>query len=306
VQVFIEILTNVTLPIVALVAIGWVFQRRLKIDVASLNRLQVHVILPCFFIITLSTSKQPLSAVWPTAVFMFIQLLMLVPLGWLIAMAVRMKPETGPVVGLGVAYANVGYFGVPVALLAFGPDSLIHVSVMTVFMAILAVTVGVWMLAPGGGSFGSRIMTAFETPMLPSIMIGLALRALEIKLPVVLSQPMNLMGQTFTALALYSLGAQIASSSLRHVKFWPQLLMIVLKFGMAPALSWALAAYLQLPTDLIKLLVVMTATPVGVIITIYCIEYNRDPEFISAAVVLSTIVSPLFVTGWILLMQFTY
>jgi predicted permease len=144
-------------------------------------------------------------------------------------------------------------------------------------------------------------MTAFQTPMIPSVILGLGLRAFDVQLPAVLSQPINLMGQTFTALALYSLGAQIASSSLRNVRFWPQLLMLVLKFGVAPALTWALAVYLQFPEDITSLLVVMTATPVGVLITIYCVEYDRDPDFISAAVVISTILSPLFVTGWILL-----
>ena len=116
-SIFTDILTKVTLPIMALVAMGWVLQPRLKLDVGTLNRLQVNVILPSFFLFTLSTSKQPLSAIWPTALFMLIQLLFLIPLGWLLAIVFRMKPETGPVVGLGMAYANVGFFGVPVTLL---------------------------------------------------------------------------------------------------------------------------------------------------------------------------------------------
>lgn len=302
-SIFIEILTKVTLPIIALVALGWVLQPRLKLDVGSLNRLQVNVIMPCFFLFTLSTSKLPLSDVWPTALFMFIQLLLLVPLGWLIAMALRMRPERGPIVGLGMAYANVGFFGVPVALLAFGPDYLIHVSIMAVFMAVLAVTVGVWLLAPGGTGLFSKLRTAFDTPLIPAILLGLALRGFDVQMPPVLSQPVQMMGQTFTALALYTLGAQVASSQLRNVEVWPQLLMVVLKFVLAPALTWALAVYLELPRDLTDMLVVLTATPVGVIITIYCIEFNRDPDFIAASVVITTALSPLFVSGWILLVR---
>jgi malate permease and related proteins len=299
--IFLDILTKVTLPIIALVALGWAMQPRLKLDVGSLNRLQVNVILPCFFLFTLSTSKQPLSAVWPTATFMLIQLLLLIPLGWLIAIVFRMKPETGPVVGLGMAYANVGFFGVPVTLLAFGPDYLIHVSIMAVFMAVMAVSVGVWLLAPGGTGLFSKLRTAFDTPMIPAIALGLVLRGLEMKLPPLVEQPVQMMGQTFTALALYSLGAQIAATPLKNVRFGPQLLMVVLKFGVAPALTWALALYLELPRDLVDMLVVLTASPVGVIITIYCIEYDRDPDFIASAVVITTALSPIFVSGWILL-----
>lgn len=300
-EIFIDILTKVTLPIIALVAMGWALQPRLKLDVGSLNRLQVNVIMPCFFLFTLSTSKQPLSVVWPTALFMIIQFLFLIPLGWLIAMAFRMKPETGPVVGLGMAYANVGFFGVPVTLLAFGPDYLIHVSIMAVFMAMLAVTVGVWLLAPGGTGLFSKLRTAFDTPLIPAIALGCVLRGFDLQMPPILSQPVQMMGQTFTALALYTLGAQVAASPLTNVRLGPQVLMVVLKFVLAPALTWALALYLELPRDLVNMLVVLTATPVGVIITIYCIEYDRDPDFIASAVVITTALSPLFVSGWILL-----
>ena len=299
--IFIDILTKVTLPIIALVALGWAMQSRLKLDVGSLNRLQVNVIMPCFFLFTLSTSKQPLSVVWPTALFMVIQFLILIPIGWLIAMAFRMKSETGPVVGLGMAYANVGFFGVPVTLLAFGPDYLIHVSIMAVFMAVLAVTVGVWLLAPGGTGLFSKLRTAFDTPLIPAILLGCVLRGFDVQLPPILSQPVQMMGQTFTALALYTLGAQVASSPLKNVRLGPQVLMVILKFVVAPALTWALALYLELPRELIDMLVVLTATPVGVIITIYCIEYNRDPDFIASSVVITTALSPLFVSGWILL-----
>jgi hypothetical protein len=298
---FLDILMKVTLPIIALVAIGWVLQPRLKIDVASLNRLQVNVILPCFFLYTLSTSAQPLSAVWPTAIFMVVQFLFLIPLGWLIALLVGMRPQSGPVVGLATAYANVGYFGVPVTMLAFGPDYLIHVSVMAMFMAMMAVSVGVWLLAPGRTGLFAKLKTAFDTPMIPAILLGLTLRGFEVQLPAALSQPVQFMGQTFTALALYTLGAQIAMSSLKDVRFWPQVLMVVLKFGLAPALSWLIASYMGFPRDVADMLVVLTATPVGVIITIYCIEYNRDPDFVASAVVITTVLSPIVVTAWILL-----
>jgi predicted permease len=44
---------------------------------------------------------------------------------------------------------------------------------------------------------------------------------------------------------------------------------------------------------------VAAATPVGVLITIFAAEYKTEPEFISTAVVISTALSPLIVTAWI-------
>ena len=49
-DLFVDILTKVTLPIIVLVALGWLLQPRLKLDIATLNRLQVYVVMPAFLI----------------------------------------------------------------------------------------------------------------------------------------------------------------------------------------------------------------------------------------------------------------
>ncbi|MGE3065480.1 MAG: AEC family transporter, partial [Hyphomicrobiaceae bacterium] len=187
--------------------------------------------------------------------------------------------------------------------LAFGPDYLIHQSVLTALMSILVCTIGVWLLAPSGGGILSKLRTAFETPLIPSVLIGLALRGFQIELPVVLSQPMQFLGSIFTPLALYTLGAQIASAPLGRFEVVPQTLILVLKFLVAPLLSLWLCRVMEFTPDVTAVLVVAAATPVGVLITIFAAEYKNEPEFISMAVVVSTALSPVFVTGWILAMR---
>jgi malate permease and related proteins len=50
-------------------------------------------------------------------------------------------------------------------------------------------------------------------------------------------------------------------------------------------------------------IVVAASTPVGVLITIFAAEYKMEADFISTAVVISTALSPLFVTAWIIAMR---
>jgi predicted permease len=299
-DLFLDILLKVTLPICALVAIGYLLQPRLMLDVGTLNRLQVWVVMPAFFVHFLSTGKQPISVVWPVFYLGIVQFLVLIPLGWLLAIAFRMRPTLGPMMGLGTAYTNVGFFGVPVTQLAFGTDYLIYPSVMAALMAIMVCTFGVWVLAPGQGGYLSKLKTAFETPLIPSIGVGLLLKGFEIEPPPVISQPMQLLGSIFTPLALYTLGAQVAAA--RSVRFepLPQILVLTLKFLLAPALTWALCAFMNFPPDIADVLIVASATPVGVLITIFAAEYKVESEFISTAVVISTALSPLFVTAWII------
>lgn len=299
-DLFSDILTRVTLPIVALVALGWLLQGRLKLDIATLNRIQVYVVMPAFLIHFLSSGKQPLSVIWPVVYFGLVQFLILIPLGWLLVILLRQRASLGPVMGLGTAYANVGFFGIPVTQLAFGAEYLIYQSVLTALMAVLVCTVGVALMAPAGGSRLGRLRTAFETPLIPAVVIGLALRGLQIELPTVVSQPMQFLGSIFTPLALYTLGAQIAAAKSIRLEFVPQSLILFLKFVAAPVITWGICMAMGLPRDVQDVIVVAATTPVGVLIAIFAAEYKRESEFISTAVVISTALSPIFVTAWII------
>jgi malate permease and related proteins len=299
-DLFVEILTRVTLPIITLVAIGWGLQGRLKLDVGTLNRVQMYVVMPAFLVHFLASSKQPLSVIWPVFYVGFVLFLFLIPIGWLATMLFRQRAALGPMMGLGTGYANVGFFGIPVVQLAFGSDKLIYMSVMTALTTILICTVGVWLLAPAGGSKFGKLKTAFDTPLIPSVALGLLLRGFDVELPTVVAQPMQFLGSIFTPLALYTLGAQIAASKIVRFEVGPQVLMLILKFLVAPSMAWALCWYMGFARDVSDVIVVAAATPVGVLITIFAAEYKTEPEFISTAVVVSTILSPLFVTGWIM------
>lgn len=300
---FLDILTKVTLPIIVLVVLGWIMQPRMRLDVGSLNRLQVNIIMPAFLVHSLATGTQPLSAVWPTAYLTLVQFLFVIPLGWGLVFLFRMRRSLGPIVGLATAYANVGFFGIPVTQLAFGAEYLIHQSVVVSLVSILIATLGVWLLAPSSTGLLGKAAITLKSPLLPAVIIGLTLRGLEIHLPPLVASPLQMMGSIFTPLALYTLGAQVASSGAVRIEIGPQLLMLVLKFAIAPAITWGLAVYMVFPKDITDVLVVASSTPVGVLLAIFCAEYRKEAAFISAAVVISTALSPLFVTGWILLVR---
>jgi malate permease and related proteins len=299
-DLFIEILSRVTLPIIALVAIGYIMQGKLKLDVGTLNRVQVFVVMPAFLVHFLATGKQPLSAIWPVFYVGIVLFLFQIPIGWLATIIFRQRPSLGPMMGLGTGYANVGFFGIPVAQLAFGSDYLIYMSVMTALMTILICTVGVALLAPAGGSKLGKFKTAFETPLIPSVILGLTLRGFNVEIPTVVAQPMQFLGSIFTPLALYTLGAQIAAAKIVTFEWVPQILIVILKFLVAPVLAWTVCAYMDFPRDIANVIVVAAATPVGVLVTIFAAEYKTEPEFISTAVVITTALSPIFVTLWIL------
>lgn len=304
-QLFADILLTVTLPIIALVGLGFGAQKRLHLDVPSLNRLLVFVIMPAFLVHFLASARQPIATLWPTIYFTAIQFAALMALGWLAAVVFRLPREFRPIMAMATVYANVGNYGIPLVKLAFPEDFILHQSVITSMMTMLIVSVGAWMLAPSRGDTGalSRLKVAFETPVVPAVIIGLTLRALEIRLPPIIGLPIELIGSTFPPLALFALGAQLAETGKGDLEKGPMSVLLILKLLAAPALTLGLAMALGMPRDLTDLYVVAAATPVGVLLALFCAEYGRQPRFVSGAVLISTLLSPIVVTGWILFMR---
>lgn len=305
-SLFLDIALNVTLPIVAISVLGYLVQARIRLDVASINRLLIFVIMPCFLVHFLASARQPVSEIWPTAYVTLIQFAVLIPVAWAASRLLGLPAALAPVMAMATVYANVGNYGIPLVQLAFPPEFILHQSVITALMTMLMVTVGAWLLAPknAGQSFVSRIGMAFETPVIPAVILGLTLRALDIRLPQAIGTPIELLGATFPPLALFAMGAQLASrTSGEDVATRPGalVLILVLKLAFAPALTWALALALGMPDDLTDLLVVAAATPIGILLALFCAEYGREPKFINSAILISTVLSPFTVTAWVML-----
>lgn len=302
VGLFVEILTQVTLPIVAVMALGWFTQPVLKFDVGTLTRLQVYVILPCFLIHFLSTAALPLTAVWPTAWFTVLSFLILAALGWLAAAALRLDRSLWPIIGLAAAFPNSGNFGIPIAQLAFPPDYLLHQAVIVSLHTVLIAISVVWFIdGRNGGTLGS-LMALLRSPLIPAVIVGLLLKGFEVQLPTVLSEPLKLMGLAYVPLALFVLGAQLSGST-APVCTRTMTLMLSLKFLLAPGLSWLLLIAFGFTHELTQVLVIAAAAPVGLLLAIFCVEHRVHANTASAAVLVSTVLSPFVVTAWLLLVR---
>ena len=303
-SLFVEILTTVTMPIVVLMALGSFIQRKLDLNVRTLSRLLVNVVLPCALFHFLTSARLPLAEAWPTVWFTILQFLVLVLIGWGAAALLRIQEDLRPVVGLAAAFANSGNFGLPVAQLAFPPDYLLHQTLVVSLHSILIIPYGVLLLARERGSIAQSIRTLLLSPMMLAVFAGLLVKALEVDLPILVVHPVELIAQAYIAIALFTLGAQLSDSrfSMPGLPVW---LAVGLRMLIAPALTWAVLSVVGIEPQLLDVLVVAAAAPVGLLLAIFCTEYQRTPDAAGAMVLVSTILSPIVASAWIWLMRIT-
>lgn len=301
-HLFLEILTTVTLPIVLLMAAGWLAQLWLDLNVRTLSRLLLNVILPCALFHFLTSAELPLSEAWPTVWFTVLQFVALTAIGWGMAAICRVPPEIRPIVGVAMAFANSGNFGLPVAQLAFPSDYLLHQTLIVSLHTVLIIPFGILALSRANGGVLQSAKTLFISPMILAVVAGLVVKGFQIELPNLVTHPVKIVSGAYISLALFTLGAQLAQTrfSLAHGPVW---LAVSLKLVLAPALTFAVLQAIGIEPVLSDLLVVAAAAPVGILLAIFCTEYERAPDAAGAMVLVSTIISPLSVTAWIWLMR---
>jgi len=177
----------------------------------------------------------------------------------------------------------------------------LYQAVITALLAILIIAVLPLLLADGKRDLVGSLKALFETPLIPAVVAGLALNALDVEQPRVVAQPLQVMGSAYVPVALFGLGAQLATTSWRHsgrAVAWG----VGLRLCLAPLLTvGALLLVPGLPEDLRDLLIVGSCVPVGVLLAIFCTQYGRGSEAAAAMVVISTLLSPIAITAAIYL-----
>jgi predicted permease len=297
-QLFLDILTGITLPILGLVALGYGVQRRMSFDVSTLTRMQVYVLLPGALIYFPSAAKLPLDAALPILWFSLLHFAFLFALGCAMAALLGMSRKVCGLIGLAAFFSNSGNYGIPLIQLTFPEDYLLYQTVVLSLHSILIAPVALFAFQSRGDGGQGILKALFGTPLLPAVALGYVLKGYDITLPTVFSVPLKLISDAFTPMALLLLGVQLAAIDAK-VERGPLVLGILVRMAIAPATAWGFAVLFSLPSNLTAFFVVSSAVPVGVLLAIFAQEHQANPGLASMMVFLSTVVSALAVTGWV-------
>jgi malate permease and related proteins len=297
-QLFIDILTGITLPILTLVAVGYGVQRRYAFDVATLTRMQVYVLIPGALVYFPSAAKLPLETVWPILWLSLVHFAFMFALGWLVAKAFGMTRNQVGLMALVALFSNSGNYGIPLIQLTFPEDYLLYQSVVLALHSALIAPLALLAMERKGDNPPGIWGALFGTPLLPAVALGYLLKGFDVTLPQVLAVPLKLISEAFTPMALLLLGVQLASID-GKVERPPLLLGVLLRMIVAPASAWAFAALFGFPPMLTAFFVVSAAVPAAGLVAIFAQEFKSEPALASTIVFLSTVVSALTVTGWV-------
>ena len=197
------------------------------------------------------------------------------------------------VFALGGIFSNNVLLGLPLAKVALGDAAVPSVALVLVFNALILwtlVTVSVEWAKHGNFSlhgFAKTLRGVLTNPVVAGILGGTLFGLTGWPLPDALGQPLSMVGQAATPMALIALGMGLAEYGVRDG--WKISVSIcAVKLLIQPFVVWALARLLGLPPMETKVVVMLSSIAIGANVYLMSRQFKALEGPIASSLVLST------------------
>lgn len=231
---------------------------------------------------------------------MFAKVILFVSL--LVAILYVLSMFTGMLLGLdtrkrvtftnSVIFYNSGNYAVPVNDLVFRGDPFamsIQVIVL-MFQNIFIFSYGIFSLQSMDSGKLRAALSYFKMPVMYAMLLGISMNALDISVPEFLWVPVNYIADAMIALALLTLGAQVAqlklTTGLRTVYY-----SLILRLLVGPLIALGLIQVFGLSGMTAQALLIASSMPTAVNSAVIAQEYDNHPEMAAQIVLFSTVAS---------------
>lgn len=295
------IFLNVLVPVFALVVIGYLFGPRLQLETRTLTRLAYFILTPAFVFNILSRTKIEAELAGRMIGFITAVYVGSIVIAFVVARLLRRSPAMTAAYVMIAAFGNVGNFGLPIIQFAEGPEALGIATVYFLANLVLAFVVCVTAANFSRGPSLAMAGQVFRTPALLALVPALLVNWAGITLPEVLVRPLDLLSGAMIPTMLIVLGAQLAAAGLP--KFGLDLLLSsAIRLLSGPLIAFAIVGWFALPELERNVGILQSSMPTAVLVSIIAMENKLLPEFVTATVLFSNLVSILTLATVLLLL----
>jgi predicted permease len=302
-----RIFLQVLLPILALIGLGWVLDRKWRLDLATMVRLNIYLFVPGVIFYEVVGSELTAGEALKVMAFTVCIIAGMFIASWVAGRLSAYPPPQTRALQMATMFYNSGNYGVPLMTLAYpalGP-------VLQVFVVltqnISCFTVG--LLLASSHRHQGPVWRIF-LPVLRQVSIWAVISAVLVRvthLPVQewrwLWEPMKYLHSALVGVALVTLGVQLSQSEVRQ-SFSRIGWALGLRLAGGPLLALALVPLFGFTGETARVMILSSGFPTAVNTALLAHEFESDSAFAAAAVFYSTLASMVTVTFLIAMLQY--
>ncbi len=200
--------------------------------------------------------------------------------------------------GLSAIFANTGYMGIPLLMLAYGEAGMLPAIISTILNGAVIMAFGIVLLEldvhQGEGSLTvvkNALRGVVRSPLVLSAVAGLLVSGLEIPLPQALGTFCDILGASAGPCALFAIGLFMVGKSPTAGAMEVSWL-VFLKLLVQPLITWLLAFhFFTMEPVWAAGAVIQSALPTGALVFVLAQQYGIYVQRSTAAIMASTVIS---------------
>ncbi|HVE50909.1 MAG TPA: AEC family transporter [Casimicrobiaceae bacterium] len=276
---------GIILPVFSIIALGYLWGRRVQPDMAMVNRISMNVLAPALIFSALSSNafnvrQDALLLAGSVGIVLGSGLL-----AWPIARWLREDARTfvPPMM-----FNNCGNMGLPLAVLAYGEAGFGPMVALFTISNLLHFTLGTWII-----DHHARFGRLLRNPMVWSTIAGFAFALTKPPLPEWIATSFKLVGDGLIPLMLLSLGVRLTGIEWRDAKigFLGGIVCPLTGLVMAAVLAPALG----LNATQTGLLFLFAALPPAVLNFMVAEQYSQEPGKVASIVLIGNLLAVIFI-----------
>ena len=187
-------------------------------------------------------------------------------------------------------FSNCGFIGFPIIYSIFEGEGVIYASIFNMFFTILVWTYGILLFT--GKINMKEIKKVLVNPSVIAVYIGIVLFIFKIDIPEVITSTMDLVGAVTTPLSMIIVGVILSHISFKkYMSDWTVYYSSLLKLIITPLALFMIFKILKIHSVLSNTMVLLTAMPTAAITSILAENLNKEKEYATILVFISTVLS---------------
>ncbi len=205
----------------------------------------------------------------------------------------------------GTICSNAGFLGNPIAEGVYGSIGLLYASIYLLPLRIINWSVGLSFYTESTDRKG-LVKKVLTHPCIVTVFLGMILMISQVQLPTALSSTLSSLGGCSTPFTMLLIGVILAEGEIRTMVNITTVKFSILRLILIPMAVFLGCKVCGIPELVAGVATLLAAMPAGTTTAILAVKYNRDAEFGTQCVVLTTILSMVMIPIWCCVIQMFY
>jgi predicted permease len=289
------------LPIFIAAGVGVILAWKTNIEAKHLSRVLFYVFSPALMLSLIVESVTPDLPIGKITFVVVLTIMIVSSVVFLVGKLLGYDKETIIAMMIPALSMNTGNMGLPICLFVFGDLGLTYAGFALIGNVTMTYTFGVAIASMGKQDTKTALLGLFKLPMIYAVALGFFLVYTGIVLPTPVMRAVNLLSDASIPVMLILLGMNLQKANLK-AQVGAMSISVAARLLLGPLVAFLVSPMAGLSGLAQSVTTLQCGMPGAVTSTVLATEYDVKPSFVTAAVTIGTLLSPLTLTPLIWLL----